>query len=171
MALDPLLVMAIAGGVKHLLGGIGAKKRVNAEQDLEKKKYDDQVSTYFAEFEKSEDDRMKKLLLVQTFAKANGLDSALTPEVLAALSKRRTPAAPPPYRKGGTPGFGWDLAANLAGDAAAIYSAAKGKKPGPAAPKFSSLSTKSSSFGSAPSFGSANAFFQRPAFSNPPNFG
>lgn len=165
--MDPILIMAIAQGVQHLLGGLAAKKQANASQNLEQTKYNDQVATYYAEAQKAEDDRLQKLSLVTSFAKANGLDSALTPEVLASLSKRRTPAAPPPYRKGGTPGFGWDLAANAIGDAGAIYGAAKAPKP--AAPRLPFMSAPT---GASPnqSFGSTNQFFQRPVFSNTPNF-
>jgi len=162
----PLLIAAIAAGVQHLLGSVAAKKQANASQELEQQKYNDQVATYYAEAQKAEDDRLQKLRLVTSFAKANGLDSALTPEVLASLSQRRTPAAPPPYRKGGTPGFGWDLAANLAGDAGAIYGTAKA--PRAAAPRLPFMGAGPASNAS---FGSVNPFFQRPVFSNPPNFG
>lgn len=165
--MSPALIQAITAGAQHVLGAVAAKKQANSAQSLEEQKYNDQVATYYAEAQKAEDDRLQKLSLVTSFAKANGLDSALTPEVLASLSKRREPAPPPPYRKGGTPGFGWDLAANAIGDAGAIYGAAKAPKP--AAPRLPFMGAPTGASPN-PSFGSTNSFFQRPVFSNPPGF-
>lgn len=169
--MNPLLIAAIATGVSNLFGGVAKKKQANAQQDLEQKQYNDQVATYYAEQAQEEDRRQERIRLVTAFAKANGLDSALTPEVMATLQKRREAVAPPPYRKGGTPGFGWDMAANLVSDGAAIYGAAKAPKA-PARKPGGLLSLNPSTIASnAGGFGSTNSFFQRPSFYTTPSFG
>lgn len=167
---NPLLIAAIAAGVQHLLGGVAKKKQATAQQSLEETQYNDQVKTYLEEQMKEEDLRQQRVRLVTAFAKANGLDSALTPDVLAMISKRREPVAPPPYRKAGTPGFGWDMAANLVGDAGAIYGAAKAPKTG-----LQFLDPKriasGASFGIGGGIGGTNDFFKRAAFTSPVTFG
>jgi len=170
--MNPLLIAAIATGVANLLGGVAKKKQANSQQSLEQKQYDDQVQTYYAEQAQEEDRRQERIRLVTAFAKANGLDSALTPEVMATLQKRREAVAPPPFRKGGTPGFGWGLAANLVNDGAAIFGAAKGAKA-PTTPTSKGLMglNPSTVASGANGFGSANPFFSRPSFYTAPSFG
>jgi len=126
--INPLTLLAITSAAKNIFGSVAKKKQADKAQDLEEQKYNDQIQTYMAEQQKAEDERQARVRLITTFAKANGLDSALTPEMMALVEKRREPVAPPPYRKGGTPGFGWDLAGIVADSAASIYGAAKAPK-------------------------------------------
>lgn len=165
--MDPLTIAAIIGGVGSILGGIGNKKKENAQQNLEEQQYNDQVRTYYAEQAEAEKKRIQKARLVTAFAKANGLDSALTPEMMAQILQERTPVAPPPYRKGGTPGFGWDLASTVAGAAANVYGASKAG----GAKKKVKLSS-STPIGAGSRFGaSATNPFSRSTFTTPYNFG
>lgn len=174
--INPLTLLAIASAAKNIFGSVAKKKQADKAQDLEEQKYNDQIQTYMAEQQKAEDERQARVRLITTFAKANGLDSALTPEMMALVEKRREPVAPPPYRKGGTPGFGWDLAGIVADSAASIYGAAKGIEPkGSSKSNFRLLSPSKSllpqgSFGSAPTFGSS-VNFASPFLSNPINLG
>lgn len=165
--INPLTLLAIASAAKNIFGSVAKKKQADKAQDLEEQKYNDQIQTYMAEQQKAEDERQARVRLITTFAKANGLDSALTPEMMALVEKRREPVAPPAYRKGGTPGFGWDLAGIVADSAASIYGAAKAPKP-----KIKSLAPASSLFGSgtAAKFGSS-VNFSSPFLSNPINVG
>ena len=172
--MNPLLIAAIATGVSNLIGGVAKKKQANAQQDLEQKQYNDQVATYYAEQAQEEDRRQERIRLVTAFAKANGLDPALTPAVMATVPRRREAVAPPPYRKGGTPGFGWDMAANLVSDGAAIYGAAKApvkKKVNLLGLNPSSIASGAGGFGSFGSFGQSNSILPSPSiFTQPITF-
>lgn len=121
-------MMAISLGVGKLFGAFSGKKRANAQQELESKQYQDQIETYYKEQAAEEDKRLQKVRLVTSFAQANGMDKFLTPEMLNQLMKRREAIAPPPYRKGGTPGFGWDLAGGLVQSGMDIYGANRAAK-------------------------------------------
>lgn len=165
--MDPLTIAAIVSGVGSLFGAISGKKRANAQQSLEEQQYNDQVKTYYDEANKAEDQRLQKVNLITAFARANGVDGALSPAILDMLTKRREAAAPPPYRKGGTPGFGWDLAGTIASAAGGIYGAHSASK---AASAFKGSNLKgvnplAGRFGS-----SAGSSFTRPSFTMPVQF-
>lgn len=127
LSIAPLLIAAIASGVGNLIGGISAKKKANAQQDLEKKQYDEQVRAYMEEFAKEEDKRQERVRLVDAFAKANNING-ITPEMISALMTRRTPTAPPAYIKAGTPGWGLDMLGIGANAAGSIWGAANATK-------------------------------------------
>lgn len=135
LGIAPLLIAAIGAAAHNIFGAISSKKKANSAQDLEAKQYADQVAAYMEEQNKAEDQRQNKVRLMETFARANNLDSALTPEMIGMLMKRRDPTAPPPYRKAGTPGFVWDMASIAADSAASIWGASKTKTPKSFMPK------------------------------------
>jgi hypothetical protein len=165
--MDPLTIAAIVSGVGAIFGGVAKKKQANAAQNLEEQQYNDQIRTYYAEHAEAEKKRMQKARLITAFAKANGLDSALTPEMMSEIMKERGAVAPPPYRKGGTPGFGWDLASTVAAAAGNIYGASKAggmkKKVGP-----SMMSPVQLGAGSR--FGASSQAFNRSTFTTPFDF-
>lgn len=119
--MDPATIALIAGGVGKLLGGIGSKKRANAQERQDETVYNDQVAQWLAAQQKAEEDRQRKISLVTAYARGNNMDAFLTPEIMATISKPKTIIAPPPFRRGGTPGFGWDLAGILAETGGGIY--------------------------------------------------
>lgn len=166
--MDPLTIAAIVSGAGSLFGAISGKKRANAQQTLEEQQYNDQVKTYFDEANKAEDQRLQKVNLITAFARANGVDGALSPAILDMLTKRREAVAPPPYRKGGTPGFGWDLAGTLATAAGSIYgahSASKLKAPSFKGSNLKGVNPLASRFGA-----STGSTFTRPSFTMPFQF-
>lgn len=168
--MDPMTIMAIAAGAKAILGGISGKKKATQQQDLEAQQYQDQGQTYYAEHAAAEQKRMQKARLIEAFAKANGIDGALK-TMMPELLKERAAVAPPPYRKGGTPGFGWDMASTIASAAANIWGASKGAGGGLGS-LGSSLKPKPVSLGVGSGFGgtaTANPFM-RSTFTTPYNF-
>lgn len=126
--MDPVTIALIAGGVGKLFGAIGGKKRANAQENQDELAYNDSVTQWLAAQKAAEEDRQRKISLVSAYARGNNMDAFLTPEIMATISKPKTIVAPPPFRRGGTPGFGWDLAGVAAETAGSIYASNKAGK-------------------------------------------
>ena len=118
---DALLVAGIGSMVGKLFQGKGAQKRATNKANLEEQSYNDAVQYWLQQQKQSEENRQNRISLISAFAKSNGLEGFMSPEMEAILRRAAPTPTPPPYRRGAdNAGSTWDLIGSLIGEGAGL---------------------------------------------------
>lgn len=139
---DALLVAGIGSMVGKLFQGKGAQKRATNRANVEEQSYNDAVQYWLQQQAQTEQNRQNRISLISSFAKSNGLEGFMSPEMESILRRAAPVPTPPPFRRGSdNAGSTWDLIGSLIGEGAGLAGNAMASRSARLAPGVRSRAT------------------------------